>query len=181
MDRSKSIQTLLMTWPFTIVSVKTMLTLGLVIQITKATSMADMIGSSLAWATCLTESARVATSVMPLKAVPTQRMQLPKRKLEKAKAVGMARALRTAISGRKVSARRVLSALMNMMMPKREPLLVELQLPLPLEADQSREDEGKGKVVAVPLALHAVRDLREAGPCTAGDLVDLPRDQVQAV
>ncbi len=118
---------------------------------------------------------------MPLKAVPTQRMQLPKRKLEKAKAVGVARALRTAISGRKVSARMVLSALMNMMMPKREPLLVELQLPLPLEADQSREDEGKGKVVAVPLALRAVRDLREAGPCTAGDLVDLPRDQVQAV
>ena len=158
-----------------------MLTLGLDIHITKATSMADMSGSSLAWTTCLAESARAAIALTPLKAVPTERMQLPKRKLEKAKAVGVAKALRTVISGWKVSVKRVPSALANVMMPKRGSPLVELQLPLPLEADQSQEDEGRGKVVAVPLVLHVVQGLREEGPCTAGDLVDLPKDQVQAV
>ncbi len=158
-----------------------MLTLDLDIQITNATSMADTNGLSLAWTTCLTESARVAISVMPLRAVLIQRMQLPKRKLEKAKAVGVAKALRTVISGWKVSVKRVPSALANVMMPKRGSPLVELQLPLPLEADQSQEDEGRGKVVAVPLVLHVVQGLREEGPCTAGDLVDLPKDQVQAV
>ena len=88
---------------------------------------------------------------------------------------------RTVITGWKVFAKRVLNALTNMMMPQRGALLVELQLLLPLEADQSQEDEGEGKEVAVPLALHAVQDLREAIPCIAGDQADRPKDPVQAV
>ncbi len=100
MDRSRSIQILFMTWLFTIVSAKTMLTLGLDIQITKATSMADTNGLLLAWTTCLTGNERVAISTMPLKAVQILPMLLPKRKLEKEKALGTARGIRrTAISG----------------------------------------------------------------------------------
>ena len=49
------------------------------------------------------------------------------------------------------------------------------------EADQSQEDEEERKVAAVPLALHAVQDLREAIPCIAGHLADQPKDPVQAV
>ena len=58
---------------------------------------------------------------------------------------------------------------------------MELQLLLPRGADQNQEDEGEGNVVAVPLALRVVPDLRGAILCIAGDLADRPKDPVLAV
>ena len=100
MDRSKSILILCMIWLSTIDLAKTTLTLDLVIQITKAMSMADTNGLLLAWATCLTGSARAATSTTPLKAVLIQPMLLPRRKLEKARGMRAEKGLlRTVIFG----------------------------------------------------------------------------------